>query len=70
MTPLVDQAAEYAADRAAPGSSADIAIRRAFMFGALCVLEQIIARDRTPRQLLDECSAYGRTIGTAAEGAS
>lgn len=68
--PLSDQAAEYAADAAAAArgiTPLDVMLKRAFMAGALCALEQIIQNERTPRDLLAECVAFGKTIGTAAE---
>ncbi len=43
--------------------------RRAFMAGALATLE--LLRSGVPReQLLAECVAYGRAIGSAAESAT
>mgnify|MGYP003405104365 CR=1 FL=1 len=65
MTPLADQAAEYAAEKSAPGSTAEHFITRAFMFGALAALTS-----KQPREaLLAECLQFGRAIGTAAEAA-
>lgn len=62
---LADHLDEYAAEKAAPGSVADAAVRRAFMAGALAALTS-----RAPReQLLSECLQFGRAIGTAAERA-
>jgi hypothetical protein len=62
-TPLTEQAAEYAAEVAAPGSLADRAVQRAFMAGALAV-----ATSKEPREALRaECVQFGKTIGTAAE---
>lgn len=63
---LAEKLDAYAADKAAPGSIADVAIRRAFMAGALAALTS----DRTQKQLLDECVAFGRALGTAAERAT
>lgn len=63
---LADQLEAYAADNAAPGSVADAAVRRAFMAGALAALTTKAPRE----QLLAECVAFGRVVGTAAERAS
>lgn len=64
-TPLTEQAAAYAVEKAAPGSVADVAIQRAFMAGALAALTT-----KAPYQsMLAECVQYGRTIGTKAEAA-
>lgn len=65
MTPLPEQAAEYAAEKAAPGSVAERAIRRAYMAGALAALTSKARRE----QMLRECFDFGRAIGTAAEAA-
>lgn len=62
---LADQLEEYAADHAAPGSIADTAVRRAYMAGALAALTS----QRPHDQLLAECIAFGRAIGTPAERA-
>jgi hypothetical protein len=63
--PLADTLAEYAADHAAPGSTADIAIRRAYMAGALAVLTTKAPRE----ELLAECVQFGRVVGAPAERA-
>lgn len=60
---LADTLNEYAAEQAAPGSIADIAIRRAYMAGALAALTTKAPRE----QLLAECVQFGRVVGTAAE---
>jgi hypothetical protein len=62
---LADSLDEYAHSRAAPGSVADQAIRRAYMAGALAALTSNAPRE----QLLAECVQFGRAIGTAAERA-
>lgn len=63
---LTEEATQYAADRAAPGSVADTAIRRAFMAGALAALTSKAPAE----QLRAECVQFGRAIGTAAERAT
>ena len=63
---LTDTATAYAADHAAPGSIADVAIRRAFMAGALAALTTKAPRE----QLLAECVQFGRVVGTPAEKAT
>lgn len=65
MTTLADTLNDYAPDRAAPGSVADVAIRRAYMAGALAAITSKAPRE----QLLAECAQFGRAIGTAAETA-
>jgi hypothetical protein len=62
---LADALNEYAPDHAAPGSNADIAIRRAYMAGALAALTTKAPRE----QLLAECVQFGRVVGTPAERA-
>lgn len=65
MSTLTEQADLYAAEKAAPGSVADLAVRRAFMAGALAALTT-----KAPYQtMLAECVQYGRTIGTKVEAA-
>jgi hypothetical protein len=60
---LADTLTDYAANKAAPGSVVDIAIRRAYMAGALDALTS-----RQPREtLLAECVQFGRAIGSSAE---
>lgn len=61
---------DYAPSAAAPGSVADQAVRRAFMAGALDALCLIQHQGRRPDELLAECIAYGRAIGTSAERAA
>lgn len=68
MTTLADALNEYAPDHAAPGSVADVAIRRAFMAGALETLS-LLKAGATREQLLAECVQFGRAVGTAAEKA-
>jgi|GEM_PF-3804768 hypothetical protein len=63
MTSLTEQAELYSAEKSAPGSYADAAIRRAFMAGALAALTTKAPRE----QLLSECVQFGRAVGTAAE---
>lgn len=64
MTPLADQAAEYADDRSAIRTDRTL-MQRAFMAGALAALTS-----KQPREaLLAECIQFGRAIGTAAERA-
>jgi hypothetical protein len=60
---LTDQLTQYAADKAVPGSVADVAIRRAYMAGALAALTTKAPRE----QLLAECIQFGRVVGTPAE---
>ena len=65
-TPLTEQAAEYAADAAAAArgiTPLETMLVRAFMTGAL------EAARRTPHDVLRECLDFGRTIGSAVEGA-
>jgi len=62
---LTDTATAYAAEKAAPGSIADVAIRRAYMAGALAALTTKAPRE----QLLAECVQFGRVVGTPAERA-
>lgn len=62
--PLVEQAQEYAAEKAAPGSVADRAVQRAFMAGALAALTS-----KAPHDVIRECLDFARTIGTAVERA-
>lgn len=62
---IADALTEYAAHAAVPGSNADIAIRRAYMAGALAALTSKAPRE----QLLAECVQFGRVVGTAAERA-
>lgn len=64
---LTDQLETYAADKSAPGSIADVAIRRAFMAGALAALT---TKGRTRDELLAECVAFGRGVGSRAERAA
>ncbi len=66
MTTLADTRADYAAQAAAPGSTADVAIRRAYMAGALAALTSTAPRE----QLLAECVQFGRAIGTPSERAT
>jgi hypothetical protein len=68
MTGLHESALDYAADHAAPGSVADLAVQRAYMAGALGALTMIEFGERTA-DLLQQCLDYGKTIGTALEGA-
>ncbi|MBP9806502.1 MAG: hypothetical protein KBE22_16570 [Candidatus Accumulibacter sp.] len=60
MTPLADQAEEYA-EPLAPGLQR--LVRRAYMAGALAALTSKAPRE----QLLAECVQFGRAIGTRAE---
>ncbi len=62
---LADTLADYAAHAAVPGSNADVAIRRAYMAGALAALTTKAPRE----QLLAECVQFGRVIGTQVEKA-
>lgn len=62
---LAEQADEYTADAAAPGSVAETAIRRAYMAGALAAATSKLTRE----QLMAELVQYGRSVGTAAERA-
>lgn len=65
---LTDAMTDYAEGRAAPGSVADKAVRRAFMAGALEALQRIKhGADRDA--LLRECVDYGRTVGSKVETA-
>lgn len=63
-TPLTEQAAAYAVDRATtPAAYTDL--QRAFMAGCLAALTT-----KAPYQsMLAECVQYGRTIGTSSERA-
>ena len=66
MIPLHEAAIEYAAEKAAPGSVADVAVQRAFMAGALETLARVRAgenRDALWQQVIQ----YGATIGTKLE---
>lgn len=64
MTPLAEQAAEYAADLAPEVAPAAV-LQRAFMAGCLAA-----AASKQPREaLLAECIQFGRAIGTPAERA-
>lgn len=67
-TPLADEAAAYAAGKAAPGSRGDIAVQRAFMAGALEALQRL-GRGQSRQDLLREVIDYGRTVGRSVEGA-
>jgi formiminotetrahydrofolate cyclodeaminase len=62
MTPLADQAAEYAEEVSAVRDER-VKLRRAFMAGAL------EAARHPPHQVLRECLDFAKTIGTAAERA-
>lgn len=64
MTPLPEQAALYATERA-PECGEFVGLQRAFMAGALAALTSKAQRE----QLLRECFDFGRAIGTAAEAA-
>lgn len=65
MTFLTDQATEYTLDRALSQRECQ-AMKRAFMAGALSALTS-----KTPRDdLLAECVAFGRSIGTSHEGSA
>ncbi|MCC7101318.1 MAG: hypothetical protein IT500_17190 [Rubrivivax sp.] len=64
MTPIPEQAALYAAERA-PECGEHVVLQRAYMAGALAALTSKAQRE----QLLRECIDYGRAIGTAAEAA-
>lgn len=69
-TTLAEALDDYAPAVAAPSTPADLAVRRAFMAGSLAALALIQHQGRRPSELLAECIAYGRSIGTAAETAS
>lgn len=62
MTTLADTFDQYAA-QASTAAPRDIAIRRAYMAGALAALTSKATRE----QLLAECVQFGRVVGTAAE---
>lgn len=63
---LTDTATQYAAELAHPGSKAEVAIRRAFMAGAL----EALTSKATREQLLAECVQFGRAVGSKAERAT
>lgn len=66
MTPtLTEQATAYAVEKSAPGAVDAVAIKRAFMAGALAALTT-----KAPYQsMLSEAISFGRAIGTQAERA-
>lgn len=64
MTPLPEQAALYAAERA-PECGEFVGLQRAYMAGALAALTSKAPRD----QMLAECVQFGLAVGTAAERA-
>ncbi len=65
-TPTLTQQADECAQAAEGLQIPGVAIRRAFMAGALAALT---AHSYSRDQLLAECLAFGRGIGTAAERA-
>jgi hypothetical protein len=65
MTPLAEQAALYAAERALPNTGERALLARAFMAGVLAAAMSPASRD----QLKAECLQFGRAIGSAAERA-
>lgn len=62
---LADTLNHYAADRAVQGSTADIAIRRAFMAGAL----EALTNKAPQEQMLAECMDFALSIGRETESA-
>jgi hypothetical protein len=65
---LAERLDAYAPDQAAPGSIADKALRRAYMAGAMDAL-LLQAKGATREQLMTECVAFGRVIGSRVEEA-
>jgi formiminotetrahydrofolate cyclodeaminase len=63
MTPLTEQAEEYAAENAPAIAPLEVKLRRAYMAGAL------EAARHKPHDVIRECLDYAKTIGTAAERA-
>ena len=70
MTSLADKAAEYARDIAAGAHGhqrLELVLTRAFMAGAMAAAA---THHMTRDEILAECVAFGRVVGTLAERAS